>query len=69
MSVSVKRVRVEVLADGRMNRINAARYIGHDVATLAKWQTQRKGPRSIKVGGRRFYFQQDLDAYIAGEGA
>jgi hypothetical protein len=64
---SVEQVRVRVLPDGRMTREDAARYLGHAVKTLAMWQLQGKGPRSVKVGGRVFYYRDDLDAFIHGE--
>jgi hypothetical protein len=35
---------------------------------LANLATQGKGPRVVKVGGRIFYFREDLDAFIR-EGA
>jgi hypothetical protein len=48
-----------------MNREDAARYLGHTSSqTLATWQVQGKGPRSVKVGGRIFYFREDLDAFV-----
>jgi hypothetical protein len=47
-----------------MTRHDAARYLGHMPKTLAMWQMQGKGPRSVLVGGRRFYFKSDLDAFV-----
>ncbi len=35
---TVEQVRVRVLPDGRMDRVNAAKYIGVAVKTLAMWQ-------------------------------
>ena len=66
---AIEQVSVRVLPDGRMTRPNAARYIGHAEKTLAMWAMQGKGPRSLKVGGRVFYYRQDLDAFIRGEAA
>jgi hypothetical protein len=63
---SVEQVRVRVLPDGRLTREDAARYLGHQPKTLAMWQLQGRGPRSVRVGGRRFYFKADLDTFIAG---
>lgn len=63
----VARVRVVVLPDGRMNRDNAAAYLGHKVKTLAQWKYEKKGPRWVKVGGKIFYYKDDLDAFIRGE--
>ena len=60
----IDRIRVRVLPDGRMNRADAARYLGHKPKTLAMWQLQRKGPRSVLVGGRRYYFKDELDAFV-----
>lgn len=61
------RVRVRVLPDGRMTREEAAKYLGHAAKTLAMWHLQGRGPPSVKVGGRRFYFKRDLDAFVRGE--
>ncbi len=66
---AVDQVRVRVLPDGRMTRDDAARYLGHQPKTLAMWQLQGKGPRSVKVGGRVFYYRADLDRFIRGEAA
>ena len=57
-------VPVRMLPDGRMDRENAARYLGYRPKTLAMWALARKGPRSVKVGGRVFYFREDLDAFV-----
>jgi hypothetical protein len=62
-------IRVRVLPDGRMDRENAAQYLGHQPKTLAMWAYQGKGPRSVKVGGRVFYFRRDLDEFIRGRSA
>ena len=64
---SLDQVRVRVLPDGRMTREDAARYLGHQPKTLARWQLEGKGPRSVLVGGRRFYFKRDLDSFISGD--
>ena len=66
---SVEQVRVRVLPDGRLTRSDAARYIGAAEKTFAMWQLQGKGPRSVKVGGRVFYYRDDLDRFIRGETA
>ena len=64
-NAGTKTVCVNVLPDGRMTRKEAARYLGNTPKTLANWATQGKGPPSVLVGGRRFYFKADLDAFIA----
>lgn len=63
----VELVRVRVLPDGRMDRENAAKYLGNKSKTLAMWALQGKGPAVHKTGGRCFYYQQELDAYISGK--
>lgn len=50
-----------------MDRHNAARYLGRAPKTLAQWKTNGKGPPGKKVGGRVFYYREDLDAFIASE--
>ena len=66
---TIDSVRVRVLPDGRMDRQNAALYIGMKPKTLAMWELEGKGPPSIKVGGKRFYFKADLDRFINGQAA
>jgi hypothetical protein len=50
-----------------MTRHDAARYIGVEDKTLANWDLMKKGPPSALVGGRRFYYKADLDAFIHGD--
>jgi hypothetical protein len=61
---AIERQRVRVLPDGRMSREDAAKYLGYKPKTLAMWHLSGKGPRSILVGGRRFYFLAELDAFV-----
>ena len=65
----IEQVRVRVLPDGRLTRKDAAKYLGRAEKTLAMWEMERKGPPSVLVGGRRFYFKDDLDAFMRGEAA
>ena len=55
---------IHTLNDGRMDRPEAALYLGLSPKTLAMWTSQGKGPRWVRVGGRIFYFLRDLDAFI-----
>src|SRR4051794_5075593 len=66
---AIETVRVSMLPDGRMTREDAARYLGHAPKTLAQWQITGKGPRSVLVGGRRFYFKEELDRFVRSEPA
>ena len=64
---AIEQVCVRVLPDGRLTRKDAAKYLGRSEKTLAMWEMEGKGPPSLKVGGRRFYFKDQLDAFIRGE--
>jgi len=59
--------RVRVLPDGRMDRANAAKYLGRKPKTLAMWALQGKGPRPHNVGGRPFYYLTELEEFVATE--
>ena len=69
LAAAVEQIKVRVLPDGRMTRHDAARYIGVEDKTLANWGLIGKGPPSVLVGGRRFYYLTKLDAFIRGEAA
>ena len=62
--VEVEPIRVRILPDGRMDRENAARYLGRKPKTLAMWTMQGKGPPAHKAGGRVFYFKRELDEFL-----
>ena len=64
---AIEQVNVRVLPDGRMTRRDAAKYLGVADKTLAMWAMGGRGPRLVKVGGRIFYYREDLDAFIRGE--
>ena len=61
---AIDQVRIRVLPDGRMDRENAARYLGRKAKTLAMWKLQGKGPPAHKAGGRVFYLKRELDAFL-----
>jgi hypothetical protein len=65
MHGSINVVQVRVLPDQRLDRANAARYLGRRPKTLAMWALQGKGPPPHNVGGRVFYYLDELDAYVA----
>jgi hypothetical protein len=64
---SIEVVGVRVLADGRMDRVNAAKYLDRRPQTLAVWAMNGKGPQPHNVGGRVFYYLDDIDDYVAAE--
>ena len=66
---AIEQIRVRILPDGRMTRKDAAKYLGRAEKTLAMWTVDGKGPQSVLVGGRRFYFKDVLDAFIRGAAA
>ena len=59
-----KTVEVLVLPDGRMDRRNAAAYLGNAAKTLAQWAYRGEGPKFVKRG-RVWYFKEDLDAWLS----
>lgn len=58
-----KRPDIFMFPDGRLDRRNAAAYIGLAVKTLAMHACRGTGPQYIKRG-RVFYYREDLDAWI-----
>ena len=66
-TITVDQVRVRVLPDGRMTRRDAAAYLGLAEKTLAMWALIGRGARVYRVGGRCFYYKDDLDALIHSE--
>ena len=66
MEINIEMIRVQVLPDGRLDRKNAAKYLGLSVKTLAMHAVHGTGPRFIKRG-RVFYFRDDLDQWLRGD--
>jgi hypothetical protein len=64
LSAALKVLEVQLLPDGRLDTLNASRYLGLSVKTLAMMRSRGDGPPFIKMG-RIFYYQQDLDAWLA----
>ena len=62
-------VSIRVLPDGRVDRADAAKFLGYAPKTLAEWHRLGKGPRSRKVGGRRFYDIGDLRQFAQSQAA
>src|SRR5258708_26881190 len=68
-SGAIEVVGVRVLPDGRMDRANAAKYLGRRPQTLAVWAMHGKGPKPHNVGGRPFYYLDEVDAYVSAQDA
>ncbi|WP_116745455.1 helix-turn-helix domain-containing protein [Janthinobacterium sp. 78] len=62
--MSISSPSITVLADGRMSRKDAALYLGLAAKTLAMYATKGSGPSFVK-GGRIWYRQDDLDAWLS----
>ena len=60
----VQQIEVKTLPDGRLTRADAAIYLGIKEQTLRTWAISGRGPRSVKVGGKVFYFRSDLDLFV-----
>ena len=65
MTDTIETQRIFMHPDGRLDRKNAAMYLGCAPKTLADWASKGIGPAYVMVGGRAFYFRQDLDNWIA----
>ena len=63
----VQTVHIRMLPNGRMDRKNAAKYLGRKPKTLAMWALAGKGPPVHKHMGRCFYYRDELDADLRGE--
>lgn len=62
--VRVNEARMDALR--RCDSANAALVLGKSQGTLANWRVKNVGPRWITVGGRVYYFYDDLVAYGMG---
>lgn len=61
----VETIPVTILPDGRMDTLNAARYLGLAAQTLRGYRSRGIGPRWVKVGERLiFYYRADLDQWL-----
>lgn len=67
MGQTMKTVDVTMYPDGRLDTVNAAKYLGRSKKTLDCWRVNGTGPKFIKTGGARvFYFLTDLDEWLNG---
>lgn len=61
--LELEQVKVRVLPDGRVNREDAATFLGLQPGTLRNWSVRGIGPKPRKVGARAFYLMADLEAF------
>ena len=52
--------------NGLLDETSAANYLNVSPLTLRDWRARRKNPQPVyyKVGGRIYFKQEDLDAFI-----
>lgn len=50
--------------DDKLDRWQAAKYLGNTYNTLTAWVPQKKGPPFYKNGKRVHYLKRDLDAFL-----
>ena len=55
---------IAITPPAKLNRHDAAEYLGVTYATLATWACLGKGPKFIKLGGKVVYLQKHLDEYL-----
>lgn len=60
---------VTVDACGRMDRKNAAKALGKSYQTLCNWSVAQIGPKAFNVGGRCYYWADEVLAFGRGETA
>lgn len=65
---TIEHLHIRVFPGGRLNRRDAATYLGRAAATLENWASSGRGPKPVKIGGRAFYNLADLDEFIAADG-
>ncbi len=61
----MEEIKVVKYPDGRLDADNAARFLGVAPKTMAIWRSAGTGPAYIKRGGRIFYYEEGLLAFIA----
>ena len=54
-----------IFPDGRMDRKNTGLYMGCATKTLADWAMKGIGPKYVLLGGKAFYFEDDVKDWIS----
>ncbi|MGI8705022.1 MAG: helix-turn-helix transcriptional regulator [Sphingomicrobium sp.] len=68
-TAEIQHIKVAVFPDGRVDRKNAAAFLGREPKTLAEWHSKGIGPRGFLVGGRVFYRWDEVQAFARGQAA
>lgn len=63
-SLVPEKIRHAVKPPEKLRREDAAEYLGVEKSTLDTWACRGKGPEFCKVGGKVWYFVDDLDAWL-----
>lgn len=58
---------LKLLDEVRFTPTEAAQHIGVTIGTLANWRSEGRGPISVRIGRRVWYFAVDLEAYLQEE--
>ena len=64
MKIDTDTQRVFIHPDGRMDRKNAARYLGCSPKTLADWAMRAQGPEYVLLGGRAKVDQHNCQVLV-----
>ena len=67
LSDNIEVLKVRILPDNRVDRVNAAIALNRKPKTLADWKCKGIGPRPINVGGRVFYDFTEVMEMARGE--
>lgn len=54
----------QIQAPAKLNRQDAADYIGLQKSTLEAWATHGRGPKFFKSGSKVWYLVKELDRWI-----
>lgn len=50
--------------NGRLNRTDAAKWLGVTSKTMAEWKRLGRGPKCTKLGSLCFYYLSDLEDFV-----
>jgi hypothetical protein len=62
-AIYIKRAKIRITPNGRVNRRSAALILDRSEKTLANWASKGIGPQITMVGGRAFYDYAECVAF------